>query len=46
MDEQKETRLEKQMQFILELDKIKSIIRQTYLANAIRKEMMQNIRGI
>ena len=38
MDEQKETRLEKQMQFILELDKIKSIIRQTYLANAIRKE--------
>ena len=38
MDEQKETRLEKQMQFILELDKIKSIIRQTYLSDATRKE--------
>lgn len=38
MDEQKETRLEKQMQFILELDKIKSIIRQTYVSDATRKE--------
>lgn len=34
----KQERLEKQIKFILELDKIKSIIRQTYLANAIRKE--------
>lgn len=35
---EKQERLEKQIKFILELDKIKSIIRQTYLANAIRKE--------
>ncbi|NDO45678.1 HD domain-containing protein [Clostridium sp. MD294] len=34
----KQKRLEKQIEFILELDKIKSIIRQTYLANATRKE--------
>lgn len=38
MDKQKQTRLEKQMQFILELDKIKSIIRQTYVSDATRKE--------
>ena len=34
----KQERLEKQMEFILELDKIKSITRQTYLANTTRKE--------
>lgn len=38
MSEQKQTRLEKQMQFILELDKIKSITRQTFLADETRKE--------
>ncbi len=31
-------RLEQQLKFILELDKIKSIVRQTYLANGERKE--------
>ena len=31
-------RLEKQMQFIVELDKAKQIVRQTYLADASRKE--------
>lgn len=31
-------RLEKQIEFILELDKIKSIVRQTYLSNGERKE--------
>ena len=36
MDKQK--RLKEQMDFLLELDKIKSITRQTYLANATRKE--------
>lgn len=34
----KQERLEKQIEFILELDKIKSITRQTYLANTTRKE--------
>jgi putative hydrolase of HD superfamily len=33
-----EQRLEQQMKFVLELDKIKSIVRQTYLANGERKE--------
>lgn len=33
-----DNRLDKQMQFILEIDKIKEIIRQTYLADASRKE--------
>ncbi|MBR1759414.1 MAG: HD domain-containing protein [Lachnospiraceae bacterium] len=32
------TRLEKQMQFIRELDKVKEITRQTYLADGSRKE--------
>lgn len=32
------TRLEEQMKFILEVDKLKSIIRQNYLANQSRKE--------
>lgn len=36
MEEQK--RFKKQIDFILELDKIKSITRQTYLADATRKE--------
>lgn len=31
-------RLEKQMEFILEVDKVKKIVRQTYLADASRKE--------
>ena len=38
MNKQQENRLEKQIEFILEIDKIKSIIRQTYLANGTRKE--------
>ncbi|MDY5774598.1 MAG: HD domain-containing protein, partial [Lachnospiraceae bacterium] len=33
-----EIRLRQQLEFILELDKIKSIMRQTYLANGTRKE--------
>lgn len=33
-----EIRLKQQLEFIIELDKIKSIIRQTYLANGTRKE--------
>ena len=31
-------RLKKQMDFILEVDKIKSIFRQTYIASGVRKE--------
>ena len=31
-------RLEKQMEFILEVDKVKKIVRQTYLSDASRKE--------
>lgn len=31
-------KLEKQIQFILELDKLKQVVRQTYLADAARKE--------
>ena len=31
-------RLEKQMQFIIEVDKVKNIFRQTYLADGSRKE--------
>lgn len=40
-------RLQKQMEFIVEVDKVKQIIRQTYLADAqaVRK-MMRNIPGI
>lgn len=33
-----ENRLEKQIQFIMEIDKLKSIYRQTYIANGSRKE--------
>lgn len=33
-----ENRIEKQLEFILELDKMKQIVRQTYLADASRKE--------
>ena len=39
-------RLEKQMEFILEVDKVKKIVRQTYLSDANERRMMQNIRGI
>ena len=31
-------RLEQQLQFIIEIDKVKNIFRQTYLADAKRKE--------
>ena len=31
-------RLEKQMEFILEVDKVKKIVRQTYLSDASRTE--------
>ena len=34
-------RLQQQMKFILEVDKVKQIIRQTYLADGSRKEMMR-----
>ena len=39
-------RLEQQIRFIIEVDKVKNIFRQTYLADGQRKEMMLNIRGI
>ncbi len=32
------TRLERQIQFIVEVDKVKQIFRQTYLSDAARKE--------
>ena len=32
------TRLEKQIQFIVEVDKVKNIFRQTYLSDGERKE--------
>lgn len=32
------TRLEQQIQFIIEIDKVKNIFRQTYLADGKRKE--------
>ena len=35
---QKLERLEKQIRFIVEIDKVKNIFRQTYLADARRKE--------
>ena len=38
-------RLKKQLDFILEADKVKNIMRQTYLADGKRKETMQNIPG-
>lgn len=38
MDADKKERLQKQLDFILELDKVKSIYRQTYLADGSRKE--------
>lgn len=38
-------RLQKQMEFIVEVDKVKQIIRQTYLADASRKEDEANIPG-
>ena len=36
--EEMEARLHKQIQFIVEVDKVKNIFRQTYLADANRKE--------
>lgn len=37
-DKEKVTRLEKQLRFIVEIDKVKNIFRQNYLADAGRKE--------
>ena len=39
-------RLKKQMEFIIEVDKLKDIIRQTNLTNGERKKMMRSIPGI
>ena len=39
-------RLQQQMKFILEVDKVKQIIRQTYLADGAVRKMMRNIPGI
>lgn len=36
--EELDTRLKRQIQFIVEVDKVKNIFRQTYLADANRKE--------
>ena len=44
--EELDTRLKQQIQFIVEVDKVKNIFRQTYLADANRKRMTQNIPGI
>ena len=38
MGKEEMRRLEKQLQFIVEIDKVKNIFRQTYLADAGRKE--------
>lgn len=38
MEEGKMERLKKQMEFILEVDKLKEITRQTYLSSGVRKE--------
>ena len=48
MTEKKEERkrLEQQIRFIIEADKVKSVFRQTYLADGSRKETMRNIHGI
>ena len=35
---EQKTRLEKQMNFLMEMDKSKNIMRQTYLANGERRE--------
>ena len=40
------TDFEKQISFIMELDKIKKITRQTYLSDGSRKKTMRNIPGI
>ena len=44
----KRERLKKQMDFIIEVDKVKNIVRQTYLADGMQteKRMTQNIPGI
>ena len=39
-------RLQQQMKFILEVDKVKQIIRQTYLADGSRKENDAEHSGI
>lgn len=39
-------RLKKQLDFILEADKVKNIMRQTYLADGNARKTMQNIPGI
>ena len=46
MTEKKEQRkrLEQQIRFIIEADKVKSVLRQTYLADG--KKTMRNIHGI
>ena len=40
----KKERLKKQLDFIMEIDKVKNIFRQTYLAGG--KRMMRSIPGI
>lgn len=45
-ENEKDKRLEKQLDFIREIDKEKEIFRQTYLADASRKEMMRSMPGI
>ena len=49
--EEKETvtqreRLEQQLRFIVEVDKVKNIFRQTYLQTDSERRMMRSIRGI
>ena len=39
-------RLQQQMEFILEVDKLKNITRQTWLSSGERKEMTVSIPGI
>lgn len=38
-------RIEKQFEFLKEIDKEKNIFRQTYLADGMRKEMMRSTHG-
>lgn len=42
----KRARLKKQMDFIIEVDKVKNIVRQTYLADGKRKENDAEHSGI
>ena len=41
-----EERLKQQLDFILEIDKEKNILRQTHLSGHGRREMMQSMPGI